>query len=68
MSATESHIITAFTKLSYFHLKVNRKRTSFLVKLRCQIKTMLRKGIPITSILNTISLESNKKIKINFKF
>ena len=37
-----------------------------MVKLRCQIKTMPRKGSPLMSILNTISLESNKKIKINF--
>ena len=29
-------------------------------------ETMPRKGSPYMSILNTISLESNKKIKINF--
>ena len=45
---------------------MNGKRTSFLVKLRCQFKTMPRKGSPLMSLLNAISLESNKKIKINF--
>ena len=34
MSVAESHIITAFTKLSYFHLKSEYKKDLFLSKIK----------------------------------
>lgn len=41
------------------------KELSFVVKLRCSIKKIPTKE-PFMSIVNTLSLESNRLIKINF--
>ena len=42
-----------------------KKEHPFVVKLRCLIKINTNKE-PFMSIVNTLSLESNRQIKINF--
>ena len=43
-----------------------KKEHLFVVKLRCSILNNNHKGALYMSIVNTLALESNRQIKINF--
>ena len=66
MIAAEIHIVTLFFKLFAFIWQVSIKRARFLVKCDCsKINKTPEKGALMTT-LSTTSLESNKRVKINF--
>ena len=43
-----------------------KKEHPFVVKLRCSKPLIIQTKEPFMSIVNTLSLESNRQIKINF--
>ena len=66
MKAAESRIAVLFASFAAFTWKVNQKRAVTLVKCIWQEHKNQRRQL-FMSIITTTSLESNKRIKINFK-
>ena len=66
MSAAESRIVTVFKLIIAFHLLGElKKRASICAKIKVSKQKNNIKEL-FMSILNTLALESNKQIKINF--
>ena len=65
MKVAENYIITMFLLHITFTYQVNKKRASICGKIKV-LKLKKHTKEPSMSIVNTLSLESNRKIKINF--